>query len=436
MPVETAEFKSAFGLIETADSSTTDAVEAISRQLKIVQGLAHTDALSDLTSTLHAANKLVAKLSGMDDITVQSHLDMLKKELPPIQRLIQSLTKKDQKLPEGHQLVRKAMVDGNLAEKATDPKWVRKVDAWLRSLPDEVDIDTRDDVVGLFKLDQIKSLELLDAALKRTTEDEVSRDDVEDMGTFQGLPKFKRGQVLDKYRETPEMKRERKKREDMAKGERFLSSEYRSINPLLAAFENLGVDPTVHSSPDYDYGKIKSKLLVEWRKVAVERGADKELTDTWDLDKLAETYEFVRAMARVWDDYEQPEIKGNTVTRGDTGRFMFTAYPILDPEKNNYPDGVVNVSATITWPGMMSTTVGDPKEHNFITAKTFIWKFTVASDHPGRIIGSINPSEQEVTFPVGVKVNIKQLIVRRVDKSFQSGEFGANAEVIAIASLG
>lgn len=80
----------------------------------------------------------------------------------------------------------------------------------------------------------------------------------------------------------------------------------------------------------------------------------------------------------------------------------------------------------------MSTTVGDPTEHNFISSKSFIWKIHLGGKHDGHTIGDINPSEQEVIFPVGVQITVEKLIVRVDDKTLQSGYFGSNAEVIAI----
>jgi len=141
----------------------------------------------------------------------------------------------------------------------------------------------------------------------------------------------------------------------------------------------------------------------------------------------------IRSMARVWDKYEMPEVPNGALTRGDIGPHLYGKYSVLDPRKMKYKDGENSVSLDITWPGVMSTTIGNPKDHNFVQKKTFIWRFTVGKKHSGRSIGTINPSEQEVTFPVGSKIHIDKLIVRLNDKSFREAEFGNNAEVIAIA---
>ena len=94
------------------------------------------------------------------------------------------------------------------------------------------------------------------------------------------------------------------------------------------------------------------------------------------------------------------------------------------------------MSISLTWPGVMSTTLGKPTEHNYVQSKSFVWSFTPGTPCVGRIIGDINPSEQEITFPVGVSVKIKKLIIRKVDKTLKAGEFGDKAEIIAVADLG
>ncbi len=455
MPISAGKFKVAFGLLESGDESVDKAVELISHHIGLIESLVHVDPLGTLTRALNGSKKVIAKLGSMDSDVVQSHLTILKGMLPPVERLIKQIIADDGDMEEGRQLVRKAMVDGDLHDKITNPKFAKAVKAWLDGVGDEPDFDTKDDIIGLFQEDLIEGVlkkrkkgflqsssqkamdTLFDSALGLTDESELPREEIESMSAYLAMGKSKRQRILDKYRETDEEKQARLIREDKARGETYLSSGYRSINPLLAAFDALKVDPSVHRSPDYNYTAIQSKLLLKWREIAQARGmADKKATDAWDLVLMAETYEFVRAMARVWDDFKVPDIPGNAVARGDTGRFMYAAYPALDPTKNGLGDGEHSVGITITWPSIMSTTMGDPKEHNFITAKTFIWKFSVTDGHPGRVIGTNNASEAEVTFPVGVTVSINKLVIRTGDdKSLKAGEFGSTAEVIAYARL-
>ncbi len=334
-------------------------------------------------------------------------------------------------LSEGQASVRQAIAEGNLAAELAKPDVKAKAIRWVKGMgsPGAEEVA---DLLAMFRADVIADADLLEAVLKHTA---ITREEAEATASFKKLPAFKRKQILDKYRMSPEAAAKLVEDEDKAKGERFLSSEYRIVNPLLAALEELGVDPAVHQSPDYDYRPIEARLIQVWKRIAIARGSSPVTVETWDGDNLKETYGVVRSMARVWDKYEVPDIPGGAVTRGDTGAFMYAAYPFLDPKTQGYPDGELAFSKTITWPGVMSTTVGDPKDHNFIQAKSFIWKLQARAPHKGRIIGSINPAEQEVTFPVGSKVIIEKLIVRVHDKTLHAAEFGSVADVIALARL-
>jgi hypothetical protein len=287
-------------------------------------------------------------------------------------------------------------------------------------------------VLAVFYAQVLKEGKVLEAVLRVTS---LSRSEIQSMPAFAFIPKFAANSLLDKYRPDEEIERQKQLAADKAVGEQFLSSGYRLINPLLAAFDALKIDPTSHKGEGFDYDSIKVDLLKQWKKIAVDRKyANTEDVDSWDYESMASTYKNITAIQRSWEKFEKPEIPGGVVARGDSA-VMYTAYPILDPHKNNYKDGEVSVSGTITWPGIMSTTVGDPKSHSFITAKTVIWRFNVDPQNAGRSLGSINPSEQEVTFPLGVKVVLQKLIVRVNDKTIQQGEFGSVAELIAFAKL-
>jgi hypothetical protein len=424
-----------------------EVVSQISQCKGVLEGLQHTDALSTLTGAVRQARALEGAHSGSEHAVIRSHLEATLRLVPPVERLIVQLTAKDDKLPEGHRAVRQGLVQGDFATRVTDKTFVAQVQKWIKELGDEPSIEAKEDLIGMFKADIVEGVTnpgskdlmftLLDQALKHSRPDQVSREEVEGMGSFKAMPGHRRTQILNKHRETEEQAAARKIEEDKGRGETYLSSGYRMINPLLAAFDALGVDPSNHRDPEYNFNSIQDKVLEKWREIAVQRNmADQGMADTWDRKALHDTYENVRAMARVWDKFTVPEIPGGVVARGDIARHLYGNYPALDPSKNGLGDGEHAVSVQITWPGIMSTTLGDPKSHNFIQAKSFIWRFSVADGHPGRIIGANNPSEQEVTFPVGVKVSISKLIIRTgEDKSLKSSEFGSTAEVIAYATL-
>jgi hypothetical protein len=277
-------------------------------------------------------------------------------------------------------------------------------------------------------VDELESLRKAIVAIKKVEGIDTAKDPD---------PKFALKQKLDKLEAA--YKRLAEIDDDCKACEKYLSSDYRRVSPLLASFEAQKVDPAVHQNPKYSYKSIETQLLKDWKRIAVERKlTDKDGAAAWDENHLEDTYEIVRSMSRVWEAFPEPVIPGDKVVRGDVGEYLFKNYPQLDPdsEQNKFEDGEHNVSITLTWPGVMSTTIGKPTEHNFISEKSFIWSFDVQSPCPGRVIGDINPAEQEVTFPVGVKVEVTKLIVRKDDKSQRSGEFGTNAVVIALAKLG
>jgi hypothetical protein len=365
-------------------------------------------------------------------LTVAGHLAD-REVLDPLRQKVKSAAPKvveTPTIPPGQQAVRDA--GSGLAQVLGNPQTKKNVLTWLKSVSSGASSETQKDVLAVFNAQVIKDATVLEAVLKVTT---LSRSEIQSMPAFKFLPPFKANQLLDTYRPDEEIERQKQIAADKAVGEQFLSSSYRLINPLLAAFDFLKVDPSLHTSGGYDYEPIKDNLLKAWKRIAVERKyAVQQDVEGWDYDAIANTYKNITAIQRSWENFDKPEIPGGVVARGDSA-VMYTAYPVLDPRKNNYKDGEVTVSGTITWPGIMSTTVGDPKQHGFIQAKTVIWCFNVDSVNAGRSIGSINPSEQEVTFPLGVKVVLQKLIVRVNDKTIQQGDFGSVAELIAFAKL-
>lgn len=284
-------------------------------------------------------------------------------------------------------------------------------------------------VPGITAFNDLPSLEEF---LKTTA---LSREAVQKLLKSANLPKFRMMNLLDKYKPDFEIERGKRVADDKARGEQYLTSGYRRINPLLAAFDALNVDPSVHTGEGYDYLAIKDRLLEQWKKIAIDRRyADEGTVDSWDEATMADVYKDITAIQRSWNEFEMPNIPGGTVARGDS-EMIYGAYPTLDAQKRGYPDGMIQVAETLTWPGIMSTTVGDPKSHGFIMAKKVIWRFSVDAEHAGRKLGANNPSEEEVTFPLGVKVMLESLLVRVKDKTLQEGEYGSHAEVIAFARL-
>lgn len=267
--------------------------------------------------------------------------------------------------------------------------------------------------------------QLLVYLLKNTS---INYKELEKREPFSRLPKYKTQRLIGEI--TGEVSPQEKERQDKMIGENYLSADYRRINPLLAAFEKVGYPPEEYKAANFDFSEKKVDVLSQWKSIAVERKyADEELVQTWDDESLSEAHSLFKRITGVWDKFEKPNIPNNLVYRGDS-EHLFTFLPIIDPKRNNYADGEHSLNDIISWPSIMSTTIGIPTQHNFISSKSVIWEIKVPFDHNGKIIGANNPSEQEVTFPVATKLSIKKILVRSVNKNLESSTYGKVATVI------
>ncbi|MPY63457.1 hypothetical protein FNH08_41775, partial [Streptomyces spongiae] len=239
--------------------------------------------------------------------------------------------------------------------------------------------------------------------------------------------------------EAEQLKRaaEQLKKADLQQGGMYLSSGYRSINPLLAAFEKAGYTAAQVRDVALDFSARADDVLENWKKIATERGyATAETTQSWDLQDLNRWHESIKSIHRAWDDFPAPVIPGNTVVRGD-GQQIFASFDeILDPASYR-GGGYHDVGRTISWSGIMSTTTASPMTHNFVSSKAVIWKFDLPEqNHPGRVLGSENPAEAEVTFPVDTRIRVNRVLVRDGDFANElAGEFGDKARVIVFADI-
>ncbi|MFI1709076.1 hypothetical protein [Streptomyces griseoruber] len=230
---------------------------------------------------------------------------------------------------------------------------------------------------------------------------------------------------------------EKQKRDDLGQGGIYLGPGYRQINSLLATFERMGYTPAQVRDANFNFSDRADVVLETWKQVAMERGyAAREDTEPWDRQDLDKWHDSIKAIHRVWDIFPRPEIPGNTVVRGDTQHIFSSFDGILDPAR--YPEGGYhNVGRTISWPGILSTTMASATKNNFAAEKTVIWKFDVPKQvHTGRVLGSENPAEREVTFPVATQIKINRVLVRDGHFAHElTGEFGDNAKVIVFADI-
>ncbi|MDT9693030.1 DUF4157 domain-containing protein [Streptomyces sp. P9(2023)] len=230
----------------------------------------------------------------------------------------------------------------------------------------------------------------------------------------------------------------KQKQADMDLGENYLSADYRRINPMLVALENVGYSPSEIKDPTFSYESKKGPLLVEWRRVAVERGlATEDTVEGWDAQHLANTFDIFARIDRVWADFPQPpaNAEGN-VLRGDS-KHAYESFGGILKQQEKHPDGGrVSLNQTIEWPAILSTTYGDPLTHTYVQGKEIIWEFGLPDVHMGRELGKNNKSEAEMTFPLGTKIKINEVLVRSGKyKQEKAEKYGPTAALIVFADI-
>ncbi|MEU4038545.1 DUF4157 domain-containing protein [Streptomyces collinus] len=230
----------------------------------------------------------------------------------------------------------------------------------------------------------------------------------------------------------------KQKQKDLDLGENYLSADYRRINPLLAALGQVGFTPGEIAAPGFSYKSKESEVLDAWRSVAMARGyADEQTTKAWDEKHLADTFDIFARINGVWDDFATPRAnEEGKVVRGDS-KHMYESFGGILKQQENHPDGgYVSVDQTIEWPAILSTTYGDPLTHTYVAGKEIVWEFGLPEDHRGRALGRNNQSEQEMTFPIGTKIRIRQILVRSGDfRQERSAKYGESATVIVFADI-
>lgn len=214
-------------------------------------------------------------------------------------------------------------------------------------------------------------------------------------------------------------------------GELYLSSAYRRIGPLMAALAEMNLPVSSLRSRD---DNVWGQLLARWREIAAERGsATEETAANWRVAELKNTLKIITDIHEVWDSFESPPDTVRKVYRGDTKQIL-NAYPKLG-HAHRMTAGYHKVHQfTIQWPGILSTATGR-EHHNFIQNKTVLWEITLGKHHPGRIIGSNNPAEQEVTFPSGTPLAVDGFLVRDEEwRKKKQDDFG-RAELVLFAHI-
>nr|WP_229929064.1 DUF4157 domain-containing protein [Kitasatospora xanthocidica] len=230
----------------------------------------------------------------------------------------------------------------------------------------------------------------------------------------------------------------KQKQKDLDLGENYLSADYRRINPLLAALGQVGFAPGEIAAPGFSYKSRESEVLHTWRSVAMARGyADEQTTQSWDEKHLADTFDIFARINGVWDDFTTPPANADgNVMRGDS-KHLYESFGGILKQQEGHPDGgYVPVDQTIEWPAILSTTYGDPLTHTYVAGKEIVWEFRLPEGHRGRALGRNNQSEEEMTFPIGTKIHIRQILVRSGKRRQEkSAKYGESAAVIVFADI-
>ncbi|WP_411146121.1 DUF4157 domain-containing protein [Streptomyces sp. x-80] len=259
-----------------------------------------------------------------------------------------------------------------------------------------------------------------------------------DWGTVEGREESRSAYLAARERELdPAAVAARQKQQDLDLGENYLSADYRRINPLLAAFEAVGYAPDEIIEPGFSYKPKEAEVLAAWRGLAVARSyADEFVTEGWDAEHLRNTFDIFARINGVWSDFSTPPANAEgKVVRGDS-KYLYESFGGVLKHENHPDGGYVTINETITWPAILSTTYGDPLTHSYVAGKEIVWEFSLPEGHQGRALGKNNQSEQEMTFPVGTRINIKQILVRKGDhQGDMAAEYGKSAVVIVFADI-
>ncbi|MEU6943861.1 hypothetical protein ABZ957_01235 [Streptomyces sp. NPDC046316] len=259
-----------------------------------------------------------------------------------------------------------------------------------------------------------------------------------DWGTVEGAEESRANYLASRQKELdPAVLAAKQKQQDLNLGENYLSADYRRINPLLAAFAEVGYAPSRITAPGFSFQAKEQEVLDAWRRVAVARNyATQDTTEGWDANHLRNTYEIFARINGVWSDFDKtPANADGQVVRGDSKHVYDSFEGVLKPDE--HPDGgYVTINKTVEWPAILSTTFGDPLTHTYVAGKEVVWEFGLPDEHQGRSLGKNNASEQEMTFPVGTRIDIKRILVRKGDfASEMEAKYGKSATVIVFADI-
>jgi len=232
-----------------------------------------------------------------------------------------------------------------------------------------------------------------------------------------------------------------KLRKELIVGENYLSADYRRINPLLAALEKSGYTSEQVRDKAFDYSAKKATILADMKAIALARKyTDEGGAEAWTEAEVDDVYRMLRTILDVWDKFETPKGAGGKqytrVFRGDS-KFLYDSFPKINPSipENGYKEGNNAASVDVSMPGMLSTTYGDPKEHNYVKGKTVVWDIALSEVNAGKGLGANNQSEKELTFPIGTVLKIHTILVRQKDKTAEADAYGSDAEVVLKATI-
>lgn len=232
-----------------------------------------------------------------------------------------------------------------------------------------------------------------------------------------------------------------KLRKELIVGENYLSADYRRINPLLAAFEKNGYVSSQVRDKEFDYSAKKANILADMKIIAVARKyADEGGAAAWTEEDVDAIYKMLRTILDVWEKFPKPVGPSKEtiarVFRGDTIH-IYDSFPKLNPAllENGLKEGLNDVNVDVSMPGILSTTYGDPKTHNYVKGKTIVWDITVPEKSEGKGLGTNNQSEQEMSFPIGTVLHVKQILVRQVEQTAEADVYGTIAKVVLKATI-
>lgn len=177
----------------------------------------------------------------------------------------------------------------------------------------------------------------------------------------------------------------------------------------------------------------KAAFVAAWREKATNTlRMNTEQVDSINEDKIAEVVGTLTSIDNEWAGYpvsaETQTFRGDGLSIGDSFPWL---QAIIKSDKRNEVTRI-DLDVTETSPTIMSTSAD--KDCNYAKKATVLWKFSLPEGQHQGISKPIYASEDEVTFPIYNKMNVKSVTFIPEGQSFGTG-FGDDHRYVIEAEM-